>query len=206
MARHGRSALAAAMLAMLLATGCANSEVEVSPSLLSGKTVGGTPVGGEKRAVASAGPDDSSLLAGPKASDTAAYERTSGGDDELVQIGAWERSASLVRSGMDYLSGCLDAKKCHSDPVRFEAARLGGQPEGTVAFSSVLPNQDDGRVSIKRSYTYLQPDPSFDGTLVMVSIERTGDSDPSDQELQRLTEAQVAKTRAQLTKAKAQSS
>jgi len=185
------------MLAMLLATGCASSEVEVSPSLLSAKTVGGTAVGGEKRAVASAGPDDNSLLAGPKASDTAAYERTSAGDDELVQIGAWERSASLVHTGMDYLSGCLDDKLCRNEPVRFEAARLGGKPDGTVAFSSVFTTQGDERISIKRSYTYVQPDPNVDGTLVMVSIERTGDADPSDQELQRLTEAQVAKTKAQ---------
>ena len=200
MARHGRSALAAAVLAMLLATGCDDSEVEVSSSLLSADTVDGTAVAGKKRAVASAGPDDTSLLAGAKASDTAAYERSKGGKDELVQIGAWERSASLVRTGMDYLNGCLDAKKCHSEPVRFEAARLEELPEGTVAFSSVFTNEDDERISIKRSYTYVQPEPDFDGTLVMVSIERTGDTDPSDQGLQRLTEAQVTKTEDKLTK------
>ena len=191
------------LLAMLLVTGCADAEDDVPKSVISAKTVGGTPVDELGALVASAGPDDISLVGGARATNTAGYRRTSGGGDELVLIGAQERSASLVRDGMEYLSRCLDAKKCHSEPVRFEAARLSGQPEGTVAFSSVFTNQDDERVSIKRSYTYLQPEPDFDGTLVMVSIERAGDSDPSDRELLRLTEAQVAKTKARLTKAKA---
>lgn len=207
MARHGRRAFAAAVLAVLalLAAGCDNSEVEVPSSLLTAKTVGGTPVAGAARSAGSAGPETISLLAG-SATDTAGYRRTRGGDEELVLIGAWERSASLVRSGMTDLSECLDTQKCGHEPLSFEAARLGGQPEGTVAFSSVFTNKDDERVSVKRSYTYLQPEPNFDGTLVMVSIQRTGGSDPSDQELKRLTEAQVAKTKATLTKAEAQSS
>lgn len=202
MARHGRSALAAALLAVMLATGCDDSEVKVPPSLLSAKTVSGAPVAGAARLAGSAGPETVSLLAGTT-TDIAGYRRTREGDDELVLIGAWERTASLVRSGLTDLSKCLDTKKCGHEPLRFEAARLGGQPEGTVAFSSVFSNKDGERVSVKRSYTYLQPEPNFDGTLVMVSIQRTGGSDPSDRELKRLTEAQVAKTTATLTKAEA---
>lgn len=63
-------------------------------------------------------------------------------------------------TGMDDLSDCLDAEKCLSEPVRFTASRLGGQPRGTIAFSSVFTNQDDERISIKRSYTFLRPNPN----------------------------------------------
>jgi hypothetical protein len=96
---------------------------------------------------------------------------------------------------MHELRNCLDNKQCGSKPLRFEASWLRGPPQGSVAFSSVFTNEDGQRISIKRSYTYVQPDPAFDGTLVMVSLERTGGSDPSDAELARLTKAQVAKTR-----------
>jgi len=196
-ARPGRSAVVTVAVVALLAGGCGKPEVQVPSSLLSAKTVGGTPVAGEEGKVASAGPDDFALLAGAKPSKTAAYVRTRGDHDEIVVIGAWKRSAKLVRTGMDYLSRCLDAKDCHSKPVRFEAERLGGQAGGTVAFSSVFTNQDGERKSIKRSFTFVRPKPIFEGTLVMVSIQRTGNSDPSTQELQRLTRAQVAKTQAQ---------
>ncbi len=185
--------LAVAVAALLLATGCSTGadDNQVPRGLISADEVGGTPLQNAARKVASAGPDDIGLVGGARSSNTAGYRLPSG---ETVLIVAQERTATSVRAGMAYLAGCLDLGDCHAEPLRFTATRLEAF-DGSIAFASSFTTRDNDRVSIKRSYTYLQADPAFDGTLVMVSVERTG-ADVRERDLRRITRAQVAETRA----------
>lgn len=121
-----------------------------------------------------------------------AYRRSVDGAKELVIAGAWHRSD--VSAGLSGLDEKLDSTECNTPPVA--AKRLVSQSPETVAFSSVWVDQNDRRVSIARSYTFLEGDPGFEGTLVMVSIQRTGEGDPSPGELERLTQAQLTKSQA----------
>ena len=206
--RQTRSRASAGLLVTALAvsvvSGCGGSEENRAPggsttpssALISDAVVGGTVLGDGGSRAASAGPDASSLLGGATDENTKAYHRGSDAERELALVGTWKQTASSARSGLTDLDECVAKKKCSSEPLKFSAKRLAQLPEPTTAFSSVYRNQDGTRISIKRSYTYLKPEPNFDGTLVMVSLQRQGTSDPSTSELTRLTNAQVAKTKA----------
>lgn len=187
-----------AMLTFLV--GCFGDEsVEVPEGLLSAKTVGATAADDIGQYLASAGGEasDGGLVRAATGDCYAGYRRGEEGQEEIVVIGASPASESLYQRDRRRLIGSLDDNPNPASDPGDEANRLPASHPGTVAFSSVWFNQYDERISILRSYTYLEdPNPMGQGVLVMVSIRATGEADPSPEELERLTTAQIKKTRA----------
>lgn len=148
---------------------------------------------------------DTSDLFGPAGGEnTVGYDRTRQGQEQLVIIGAWELPPHSAQEGIEQLNAGLEDSPRREAQPGASASRLPSSHPGTIAFASVRPRvfttmepTDEGeRISIIRSYTYLEPERYTDqaGTLVMVSIQAAGVVDLSAQELDRLTTAQINKT------------
>ncbi len=189
-----------AVVAMLtLLAGCFGDEsVEVPEGLLSAEAVGGTAekVVGDYLASAGFVARDGGLIRAATGDHYMGYRRGDEGQEEVVVIGASPASESLYqRDRRELIASLENEPPPRTPPATDEVGRLSSSHPGTIAFSAEYGG-DDERTSIVRSYTYLEDaNPMGQGVLVMVSITTTGDHDPSPEELQRLTTAQIEKTR-----------
>lgn len=211
LARGPRVLLVVVLAVALLVAGCTGDgdEVGVPEGLLSAETVGGTATrdftefGG---CVCSAGHglDTPELFGSASPENTIGYRRTHDGHEELVIIGVWPQRPSSAREGLQALTAGLEDSPRREAQPGATARRLPASHPDTVAFASVRPRvftsmeptEADERVSIWRSYTYLEAE-SYTGdrgTLVMVSIQATGEVDLSAEDLDRLTTAQINQT------------
>ena len=191
-----RTALGAAALALVLA-GCGNSSDDpggrqgdgsTTPTVvLSAKAVDGRLVPKDQRHLLSAGCglDGLNLFGGSSPNNTAFYHRTVEGHPETVIVGVWSWGRSSVQPAFADLRRALAHNPtCHPPTV---AKRLSGEPAGTFAFSASSKDQDGVRHDVLRSYHYL----SNGELMVMVSLERTDGSAPSEADLADLTRTQV---------------
>jgi len=180
----------------------------VPDGLLSEQTVGGTAVGDAEKylgysAGTSAGSadeqcvlDNASLLVGASDDDAAAYERDGDGHPEIVGIAVMDTTSDAFDSAVADLEEGLARAGCRQPPT-IEAAAVDLGLDGTTAFSSVKGAGTDDQKSLLRSYTYVQVDGR--DKLVLVSIQRTDGTQPSPDELKKLTSAQVDRTTTALT-------
>lgn len=208
-ARHCRSgsfALAATIVVLAVVSGCTSDTPEPEPSgpaLLSAAEVGGTELSDVETLITASSPcllDGAEQWTGADASNTKAYRRTVDGLSEVVVIGAVERSRSSALDALRSLRQRIGAPRCvagASDPPgdTWTTKPLDGFGAHTVGFRSewiIAPgpaaSDDDaaaaGRHSYLRAYRYVA------GHVVMVWLERRGDSDPRVADLRSLLDAQ----------------
>lgn len=206
--RTGERLGAAAVVAVLgVVPGCNSDPVEPESGtdqlLLSAADVGGTEVADVETRITTSSPcglDVAGQWTGADDTNTNAYQRTVDGVTEEVLIGAVERSRSYALAALRSLRQRITSPECsdgESDPSgdSWTAQPLDGFGPDTVAFRSVVilgsrpaTSTEDaaaaGRHSYLRAYRYVA------GRMVMVWMERRGDSDPSIDELRSLLDAQ----------------
>lgn len=208
---HLARCLIAVLAVTLLVAGCTGEgdDVGVPEGLLSAESVGGTATRDFKEfggCVCSAGHglDTSELFGSASRENTIGYRRSSDGHEEIVIIGVWPQRPSSAREGLDELTAGLEDSPRREAQPGATARRLPASHPDTIAFASVRPREftttqptdAEERISIIRSYTYLEAE-SYTGdrgTLVMVSIQTPGEVDLSAEDLDRLTTAQINQT------------
>ena len=202
---RGSFGLAATIVALAVIPGCTSDKPEPDPSgpaLLSAAEVGGSELSDVESIITASSPcplDGAKQWTGADASNTNAYRRTLDGVSEVVVIGAVERSRSSALDALRSLRQRIGAPRCvagASDPPgdTWKTAPLEGFGGHTVAFRSQwnmagpAASDDDaaaaGRHSFLRAYRYVA------GHLVLVWLERHGDTDPSVADLRELLTAQ----------------
>lgn len=172
--------------------------------MISAQTVDGEPekVVGSYLAAAGFVAKDGPLIGSATIDYDMGYRRDDNGDDkqgeEVVVIGASPSSQSLYKRDRRRL---IDSLENEPEPgtaaakADDEVTRLPSNRPDTIAFSAKF-TADGEHFSTMRSYTYLENNDPYggQGILVMVSIETTGDYEPSPKELKRLTTAQIEHT------------
>lgn len=198
------SALVVWLTVTVTVSGCLGEDrVEVPEQLISAETVDGTAekVVGSYLGGAGAVVDDGPLIGSATIDYYMGYRRDDGDDkagEKVVVIGASPSSQPLYKRHRHRLTDSLENEPepgTAAAKADDKVARLPSNHPDTIAFSTEYRN-DTEPVHILRSYTYLENDDPYgeQGILVMVSIEATGDYEPSPKELKRLTTAQIKHT------------